>query len=133
MSDNAELAELIDRYQLAVFMTLLRQAVGAEQMIRDSIEQHEAIAAAILAGDPDQAYAAMRHHLCHSANGILERDALKSANALRSREASPGNSRRPPGQNGRRYPGPMRMALMADQPACSLSKQLPPTSNPPNT
>src|SRR3546814_17881389 len=61
MSDNAELAELIDRYQLAVFMTLLRQAVGAEQMIRDYIEQHEAIDAAILEGDPDQASDAMRH------------------------------------------------------------------------
>src|SRR5690606_25347855 len=82
MSDNLELAELIDRYQLAVFMTLLRQALGAEQIIRSSIEQHEAIAAAILAGDADQAYAAMRHHLWHSANGMLERDELKSASAI---------------------------------------------------
>lgn len=97
MSDNEELAELIDRYQLAVFMTLLRQAVGTEQIIRDSIDQHEAIAAAILAGDPDQAYAAMRHHLWHSANGMLERDELKAATALRSKEASPGNSRRAAG------------------------------------
>src|SRR5690606_8034083 len=94
MSEHEELAELIDRYQLAVFMTLLRQAVGTEQIIRDSIDQHEAIAAAILAGDPDQAYAAMRHHLWHSANGMLERDELKAANALRNKEAAPGNSRR---------------------------------------
>ncbi|MFW7341695.1 GntR family transcriptional regulator [Pollutimonas sp. H1-120] len=97
MSDNAELAELIDRYQLAVFMTLLRQAVGTEQIIRDSIEQHEAIAAAILAGDPDQAYAAMRHHLWHSANGMLERDELKSANAIRGKGTSPSNARRAAG------------------------------------
>ncbi len=97
MSDNAELAELIDRYQLAVFMTLLRQAVGTEQIIKDSIAQHEAIAAAILAGDPDQAYAAMRHHLWHSANGMLERDELKSANAIRGKGTLPGNARRAAG------------------------------------
>lgn len=97
MSDNAELAELIDRYQLAVFMTLLRQAVGTEQIIKDSIAQHEAIAAAILAGDPDQAYAAMRHHLWHSANGMLERDELKSANATLGKGTPPGSSRRAAG------------------------------------
>src|SRR5690606_33138685 len=56
ISGNQELAELIDRYQLAVFMTLLRQTIGPEQIIKSSIEQHEAIASAILAGEPDQAY-----------------------------------------------------------------------------
>ena len=97
MSDNLELAELIDRYQLAVFMTLLRQALGAEQIIRSSIEQHEAIAAAILAGDADQAYAAMRHHLWHSANGMLERDELKSASAIHGKAAAPRKSHRAAG------------------------------------
>src|SRR3546814_15031022 len=91
MSDNAELAELIDRYQLAVFMTLLRQAVGAEPMIRDSIAQPEAIAAAILAGDPDQASAALRHHQWNYANGMRERVELKCAAALRDRETTHDN------------------------------------------
>ncbi|NYT84072.1 GntR family transcriptional regulator [Pollutimonas harenae] len=85
ISDNPELAELIDRYQLAMFMTLLRQVIGAEQIIKNSIEQHEAIAAAILAGDPEQAYEAMRLHLWHSANGMLDRDRQKTANALQAK------------------------------------------------
>lgn len=83
LSNNPELAELIDRYQLAVFMTLLRQAVGAGQIINDSIEQHEAIAKAILAGDSDGAYEAMRRHLWHSANGMLKRAERRSALATR--------------------------------------------------
>ncbi|MGB3290718.1 MAG: GntR family transcriptional regulator [Burkholderiaceae bacterium] len=94
MSGNPELAELIDRYQLAVFMTLLRQAVAPEQIISNSIDQHEEIAAAILAGDPDQAYEAMRRHLWHSASGMLERDELKAVNTIHARAAAPRRLRR---------------------------------------
>lgn len=73
ISQNPELAELIDRYQLAVFMPLLRSAVGTDKLIQDSMQQHAEIARAILAGNPDHAYQAMKQHLWHSANGMLAR------------------------------------------------------------
>lgn len=73
ISRNPELAELIDRYQLAVFMPLLRSAVGTDKLIEDSLAQHAEIAQAILAGKPDAAYQAMKLHLWHSANGMLAR------------------------------------------------------------
>jgi DNA-binding GntR family transcriptional regulator len=71
ISDNPELAQLIDRYQLAVFMSLLRQVVGTDKLIDDSLKQHADIARAILARDPDAAYEAMKRHLWHSADGLL--------------------------------------------------------------
>lgn len=84
LSGNPELGELIDRYQLAVFMSLLRQVVGAGQLIEDSITQHEAIADAIIASDPDAAYAAMQAHLWHSAHTMLARAGSKMAGAART-------------------------------------------------
>lgn len=77
LSGNPELGELIDRYQLAVFMSLMRQVVGADQLIVDSISQHEVIAAAILQGDSDAAYTAMQKHLWSSAHTMLKRAELK--------------------------------------------------------
>lgn len=73
MSGNAELAELIDRYQLAVFMHLLRRSVGSVRLTQESVDQHDAIARAILSGDGSAAYNAMRAHLWHTAEGIIER------------------------------------------------------------
>lgn len=73
MSGNTELAELIDRYQLAVFMHMLRRSVGPSRLIRESVDQHDAIARAILDGDGHAAYEAMKVHLWHTAEGILER------------------------------------------------------------
>ncbi|NYT78774.1 GntR family transcriptional regulator [Alcaligenaceae bacterium] len=73
ISGNTELALLIDRYQLAVFMAQLKQAIGAEAIILNSIDQHMAIAQAILAGDANGAYDAMKKHLWHSANSMLQR------------------------------------------------------------
>lgn len=84
LSGNPELGELIDRYQLAVFMSLMRQVVGADQLILDSISQHEAIAAAILKGDPEAAYTAMQKHLWHSARTMLKRAELKMAGKPRN-------------------------------------------------
>lgn len=83
LSGNPELGELIDRYQLAVFMSLMRQVIGSDQLIVDSISQHEAIATAILQGDPDAAYAAMQKHLWHSAHTMLKRAELKTNGASR--------------------------------------------------
>lgn len=74
ISGNQELAELIDRYQLAVFMTHLKRVMGTDSIIKTSIAQHEAVARAILAGDPDKAYAAMSRHLWHSATAMLEQE-----------------------------------------------------------
>lgn len=86
MSGNTELAELIDRYQLAVFISMLRRSVGTARLIRSSIDQHDAIAQAILAGDGEAAYAAMKDHLWHSAQGIIER--LEHRNGLLQRADS---------------------------------------------
>lgn len=69
---NPPLGELIDKYQLPAFMIQLRQTIGIEQMISNSLSEHEDIAAAILNGDPDAAYAAMKRHLWHSAELILK-------------------------------------------------------------
>lgn len=74
ISGNQELAELIDRYQLAVFMTHLKRVMGTDSIIKTSIAQHEAVARAILAGDPDEAYAAMSRHLWHSATAMLDQE-----------------------------------------------------------
>jgi DNA-binding GntR family transcriptional regulator len=71
LSGNPLLGELIDRYQLPVFMIQLRQQIGSEQMIRNAMAEHDAIAEAILAGDGDAAYNAMKRHLNHSATLIL--------------------------------------------------------------
>lgn len=81
LSGNPELGELIDRYQLAVFMSLLRQVVGTRRLITDSISQHDAIADAILAADPDGAYAAMQAHLWHSARTMLARSETRRVHA----------------------------------------------------
>lgn len=78
LSGNPELGELIDRYQLAVFMSLLRQVVETGQIIKDSIAQHEAIAEAILRGDGDAACIAMQKHLWHSAHTMLKRAQSKA-------------------------------------------------------
>lgn len=73
LADNPMLGQLIEKHHLPVFMLQLRQVISVEQMIRNSLEEHEAIAAGILAGDGDAAYAAMKRHLWHSADQILSR------------------------------------------------------------
>jgi DNA-binding GntR family transcriptional regulator len=78
MSENPELSALIDKYQAPVFMIQLRQLIGVDQMIRNSLAEHEAIAAGILNGDPDAASEAMRRHLWHSADALVKIPSLKS-------------------------------------------------------
>ena len=68
---NPPMSELIDKYQLPVFMIQLRRIISVEQMICNSLDEHEDIAQAILAGDPAGAYDAMKRHLWHSADLIL--------------------------------------------------------------
>jgi DNA-binding GntR family transcriptional regulator len=77
MCDNPQLSELIDKYQLPVFMIQLRQRIGVDEIVRNSLAEHEAIATGILAGDPDAASEAMRRHLWHSADALVKLPALK--------------------------------------------------------
>jgi DNA-binding GntR family transcriptional regulator len=76
MCGNPQLGELIDKYQLPVFMIQLRQLIGSAQMMKNALAEHEDIAAGILAGDADVAYQAMKRHLWHSADLILQLPAL---------------------------------------------------------
>lgn len=69
---NPQLGKLIDKYQLPAFMIQLRQTIGVEQLIGNSLTEHEDIAAAILARNPDAAYEAMKRHLWHTAELILQ-------------------------------------------------------------
>lgn len=78
---NPQLGELIDKYQLPAFMVQLRQIISIEQMIANTIAEHEDIGKAILAGDPDAAYLAMKRHLWHSADLMLSLPALEGAKA----------------------------------------------------
>ncbi|KQR81537.1 hypothetical protein ASG35_04270 [Burkholderia sp. Leaf177] len=77
MCKNPQLSELIDKYQLPVFMIQLRQRIGVDAIVRNSLAEHEAIAAGILAGDPDAASKAMQQHLWHSADALVKLPALK--------------------------------------------------------
>lgn len=76
MCGNPALGELIDKYQLPVFMIQLRQQIGSAQMMANAIAEHDDIGAALLAGKPDDAYQAMKRHLWHSADLILQLPAL---------------------------------------------------------
>jgi DNA-binding GntR family transcriptional regulator len=77
MCGNPQLSELIDKYQLPVFMIQLRQRIGVDQIVRNALAEHEAIATGILAGDPDAAAEAMCRHLWHSADELVKLPALK--------------------------------------------------------
>lgn len=81
MCGNPQLGELIDKYHLPVFMIQLRQQIGSAQMIVNALNEHEDIAAGILAGRPDDAYQAMKRHLWHSADLILQLPALAGLGA----------------------------------------------------
>ncbi len=72
MGGNDELARLIDKYQLPVFMLQLRQVISKEQIIQNALREHEDIAAGILSGKPESAYRAMKQHLLHSSALIIQ-------------------------------------------------------------
>ncbi|SIT51506.1 GntR family transcriptional regulator [Paraburkholderia piptadeniae] len=69
--ENPQLSELIDKYQLPIFMHQLRERIGVDQIVRNSLAEHELIASGILAGDPERAAQAMRNHLRHSADELM--------------------------------------------------------------
>ena len=75
---NPELGRLIDKYQQPVFMIQLRQVIGTEQIIKNSLDEHDKIAEGILSGSPEAAYLAMQTHLHHSAQMILSSPALNN-------------------------------------------------------
>lgn len=76
MCENPPLEGLIDKYQLPVFMIQLRQTISSAQIIRNALTEHEDIADSILAGQPEQACEAMKRHLWHSAEQILQLPAM---------------------------------------------------------
>lgn len=76
--NNPELGKLIDKYQQPVFMIQLRQVIGTEQIIKNSLAEHDDIAAGILSGSPEAAYLAMEKHLLHSSQLILSSLALNN-------------------------------------------------------
>jgi DNA-binding GntR family transcriptional regulator len=82
MCGNPQLGDLIDKYQLPAFMIQLRQTIGSAQMMANSLAEHEDIAAGILSGKPEEAYQAMKRHLWHSADLILQLPALSGATTL---------------------------------------------------
>ena len=84
MSCNRQLAELIDRMQLPIVTFQVRQLLDIAELER-SVQEHEAIAEAILAGRPDAADAAMRWHLRRSGLAIL----ALPASAFRPEGADP--------------------------------------------
>lgn len=71
LSGNPMMSALIDKYQLPVLMVQLRQVISTEQVISKALDEHEAIAEAILSGQPDAASQAMRYHLWRSTKQIL--------------------------------------------------------------
>lgn len=81
---NPQLGELIDQYQLPVFMIQLRQLIGTDQVIKNALVEHEQIAEAVLAGDSAKAYRAMVAHLRHSCQLMLGLPSLNEAPANRA-------------------------------------------------
>lgn len=68
---NEELGALIDQYQLPMLVVQLRQLIGTDQVIQNSMVEHDQIAEAVLAGNAADAQRAMVAHLRHSCQLIL--------------------------------------------------------------
>lgn len=73
ITGNPLLADLIDKYHQPVFISQLRQIISEEEVIYSALDEHDAIAAAIFAGDAQAAYAAMKKHLWRSADQMIAR------------------------------------------------------------
>jgi len=73
ITGNPLLADLIEKHHQPVFISQLRQVISVEEVIYQALDEHEVIADAILAGDANAAYAAMKKHLWRSADQLLER------------------------------------------------------------
>jgi DNA-binding GntR family transcriptional regulator len=78
LADNRQLRELSMRLHLPLIMAQVGDAVTVE-VLRTSVHEHRAIAAAILARDPAAAVAAMRAHLQRAAVLALARGAADEA------------------------------------------------------
>lgn len=71
LSGNPQLASLVDQMALPVVMFQLRRLMSPED-IANSIQEHTAIADAILSGDSKKAESAMRNHLRKSAARFMK-------------------------------------------------------------
>jgi DNA-binding GntR family transcriptional regulator len=72
MSGNEMLTTLLGQLRVPLFRLQFRQLITSPAAIRESAEQHAAVAEAILAGQPAQAEKAMRRHITYSAQKLLE-------------------------------------------------------------
>jgi DNA-binding GntR family transcriptional regulator len=69
LSGNKELSKLIRRLQIAIYYIQFRRQLDTG-VIAQSLDDHEAICAAIRRGEPDNAERAMRHHVRQSSISI---------------------------------------------------------------
>ncbi|MBU0725212.1 MAG: GntR family transcriptional regulator [Alphaproteobacteria bacterium] len=69
ISGNTELQALLSRMQLPIIMLQVQNAMRTEQF-RHSTREHQDIAAAILAGDPERARLSMEAHLRRSGGWV---------------------------------------------------------------
>jgi DNA-binding GntR family transcriptional regulator len=71
LSGNKLLARLIGQLQVHAFRLLLRRLISESSAVADSIQEHEAVAEAILAGDGRAAEREMRRHVRRSGAMVL--------------------------------------------------------------
>ena len=74
LSGRPRLSELVEQLQLQTFRIQFRSATARDRtgMRQYSMDEHETLAAAILAGDPETAENTMRAHLRHTGHGIMQ-------------------------------------------------------------
>lgn len=71
LSGNKLLARLIGQLHVHAFRLLFRRMVVEDTAVENSIADHDAVASAILAGDPRAAERAMRQHVRRSGEMVL--------------------------------------------------------------
>jgi len=71
LSGSPLLARLVPQLQVHAFRLLFRRMVLEEAAVQNSIEEHDAVVDAILAGDTERAERAMRNHVRRSGDLIL--------------------------------------------------------------
>ena len=107
LADNRQLQELSMRLHLPLIMAQVGDALTVE-VLRTSVHEHRAIAAAILARDPAAAVAAMRAHLQRAAALALARGAADESGGRGLPTAPPDLPSPLAGEGGRAKRGRMR-------------------------
>ncbi|WP_051233511.1 GntR family transcriptional regulator [Pseudonocardia asaccharolytica] len=87
ISGNKMLARLLGQLHVQAFRLLYRRLADAAAKT-DSIDEHDGVAAAILASDPDGAERAMREHVRSSAESVLRLEVWQARGPLGGRRAA---------------------------------------------